>query len=88
MHMGSSTTCGISGCSEGSPAYYRQLVVTFLTMLKQGKLFFSSFLPFDFVIGIVEYWSVSRQVIISLTGNKLQCKGVVIYYSSVIGPFT
>ena len=24
-----STTCGISGCSEGSPVCYRQLVITF-----------------------------------------------------------
>ena len=52
--MSSSTTCGISWCSEGSPACYRQLV----TLLKQGKFFFS-FLPFNFVVGILEYWSVS-----------------------------
>ena len=39
---------------------YRQLVVI-LTLLKQDKLFFSilHFLPFDFVVGILEYWSVS-----------------------------
>jgi len=70
--MCSSTTCGISGCSEGSPACYRQ----FLTMLKQGKLF-SLILPFDFVVAILEYCSIS------LIGNKLQCRGIVIYYSFI-----
>ena len=38
-------------------------------------------LPFDFVVGILECWSVSWLVIISLIGNQLQYNGVVIYYS-------
>ena len=52
----SSMTCGISGCSEdgGSPACYRQLVVISDPAFKHGQ-FFLFFLPFDFVVGIVEY---------------------------------
>jgi len=34
----SSTTCGISGCSEGRPACYRQLVVIFdPALIKQAS---------------------------------------------------
>jgi len=57
----------MSGCSEGSQACYRQLVVI-LTLLKQGKLFV--FFTLDFVARIVEYWSVSWLVIISGIGNN------------------
>jgi len=63
-----------------SPACYRQLVVISDPAFKQGK-FFWFFYPPDFVVGILEYRSVSWLVIIFLIDNKLQCKGVVIYYS-------
>ena len=52
----------------------------FWPVLKQGK-FFSYFLPFDFVVGILEYQSVFWMVIIFLIDNYLQRNGVVIYYS-------
>jgi len=46
-----------------------------------SRVNFSHFLPFNFVVGILEYRSVSWLVIISWLGKWLQCKGVVIYYS-------